>query len=70
MPAAGAGAGAAAVHSRETGAAPAIVTVAAVLPVVGAVTACWAGGAAGPAGRASPFALPASSFPPLSPLEH
>jgi len=59
MPAAGAGAGAAAVPAGETEAGPA--AVAAAVPVRGAVSACWAGGAAGPAGGAAP--VPAASFP-------
>jgi len=66
MPAAGAGAGAAAVPSGETEADPA--AVAAEVPVGGSVTACWAGGAAGPAGGVA--SVPAASFSPLSPLIH
>jgi len=46
MPAAGAGAGTAAVPTGETGAAPAAVAAVVVVAVGGAVTACWAGGAA------------------------
>jgi len=70
MPAAGAGAGAAAVAAggnrghpcdRGSGSRGAVL-------VRGAVTACWAGGAAGPAGGAAPVAVPVASFPPLSPL--
>jgi len=70
MPAAGTGAGAAAVPSRETEADPAAVAAAVVLRVGGAVTACWAGGAAGPAWGAAPVAVPAAFLPPLSPLRH
>ena len=70
MPEVGTGDGAAAVPAGETGAAPTAVAAAAVVPVGGAVTACWAGGAAGPAGGAVPVAAPAASFPPLSPLGH
>jgi len=65
MPAAGAGAGAAAVPTGETEADPAAVAAAAVVPFRVAVTACWAGGAAGPAGGAVPAAVPAASFPLL-----
>jgi len=66
MPAAGAGAGAAAVPAGETEADPAAVAVA--VPVGrGAVTACWAGGTAGPAGGAAP--VPAASFPPTFPFK-
>ena len=64
MLAAGAGAGASAMPAGETGAAPAIVAVAAVVLVGGPVTACWAGGSAGPAGGAVPAAVPAASLPP------
>ena len=63
MPAAGAGAAATAVPAGETEADPA--AVAATEPVRGAVTACWAGGAAGPAGGAVPVAVPAASLPPF-----
>jgi len=65
MSAAGAGAGAAAVPAGETGAASAIVAVAAVVPAGRAVTACWAGGAAGLAqGQRQSQHLPLR-FPPL-----
>jgi len=47
---------------------PAAVAAAAVVPVGGSVTACWAGGAAGPAGEAAPAAVPAASFPPPFPF--
>jgi len=70
MPAAGAGAGATAVPAGEIQADPAAAAAAAVLPVGGAVTACWAGGAAGMAGGAVPVAVAAASLPPLSPLGH
>jgi len=65
MPAAEAGAAATAVPSRETEADPLAVAAAAVVPVGGSVTACWAGGAAGPAGGAVPVAVPAASLPPF-----
>jgi len=65
---AGAGAAATVVPAGETEAAPAAVAAAAVVPVRGAVTACWAGGAAGPAGGAAPVAVPAASFPPFRAL--
>ena len=53
----------------ETEADPAAVAAAAVVPVGVSVTACWAGGAAGPAGGAAPVAVPAASFlPPAFPF--
>jgi len=65
MPAAGTGAGTAAVPARETEADPLAVAAAAVVQVGGSVTACWAGGAAGPAEGAVPVAVPAASLPPF-----
>jgi len=70
MPAARAGAGAAVMPAGETKADHAAVAAAAVVPVGGAVTACWAGGAARLAGGADPVAVPTASFPPFSPLRH
>jgi len=70
MSAVGAGDAAFAVPAGETGAVRLVVAVAGVVVVGGTVTACWAGGAAGPAGGAAPSAVPTASFPPLSPLEH
>jgi len=63
MPAAGAGAGAAAVPAGETEADPA--AVAAAVLVWGAVTACWAGGAAGPAGGQRQSQRLLLHFPPF-----
>ena len=63
MPAARAGAAAAAVPVGGAGTTP--VAAAAVVPVGGAVTACWAGGAAGPAGGAVTAAAPTASCLPL-----
>jgi len=56
--------------AEETETDPAAVAAAAVVSVGGSVTACWAGGAAGPAGGAAPVAVPAPSFPPHSRLRH
>jgi len=70
VPGARAGTAATAVPVGETEADPAAVAAAAVVPVGGAVTACWDGGAAGPAGGAAPAAVSAASFHPLSPLGH
>jgi len=60
---AGAGAAATAVPAGEAGTMP--VAAAAVVPVRGAVTACWAGGAAGPAGGAEQSQRLALRFPLL-----
>jgi len=65
MPAAGAGARAAAVPTGATGATPAIVAAAEVVPVWGAVTACWARGAAGPAGGQRQLQCLLLRFPPF-----
>jgi len=71
MPAAGAGAAVADVPTGATGATPASVAVAAAVVLVGgAVTACWAGGTAGPTEGAASVTVPTASFPPPSPLGH
>jgi len=76
MSAAGTGAGAAAVPTGETGATPAALAVAAVVPVGGSVTACWAGGAAGLAWGGSPsrsacrFVSPPFPLKALDNVEH